>query len=218
MLTLPVAYVCLYLVWSQRLQDHQWYRLQNFCPVQGDKCEPKNSTMQIEVYFTNSYRLSLGPHWKDSYLCTIFQCHRQLAHVNVSMPEVHRTREIIRSIVKQCLHKWRFTECWYANSCYINIPLLSDIGFLLWSWYYQTCPHQDQMLCSFGPVRVYRNKHYCHTTYFWHTLPLQVLVNKSQGSPVSMHLGPAVLGDTSPSLLWGNAATKSPYDVMIVIM
>ena len=35
----------------------------------------------------------------------------------------------------------------------------------------------------------------------------------SQGSPVSMHLGPAVLGLTSPRLVEANADTKGPFPV-----
>ena len=43
------------------------------------------------------------------------------------------------------------------------------------------------------------------------TLPLHVLCGESHGFPVSKHLGPAVFGETSPSLAWAKAATNLPF-------
>lgn len=42
------------------------------------------------------------------------------------------------------------------------------------------------------------------------TFPLQVLVTLSHGNPVSMHRGPIMFGEESPSFAWENIATKGP--------
>ena len=44
--------------------------------------------------------------------------------------------------------------------------------------------------------------------------PLQVEVVPSQGSPVSIHLAPFVLGETSPKLVEQNPATNGPVPGM----
>ena len=50
--------------------------------------------------------------------------------------------------------------------------------------------------------------------HFW-TFPSEhVLVKSSQGSLVSMHLGPSVFELTSPRLDDANDATKGPWDEM----
>ncbi|CAB0018240.1 unnamed protein product, partial [Nesidiocoris tenuis] len=44
-------------------------------------------------------------------------------------------------------------------------------------------------------------------------LSLQVDMASSHGAPDGTHLGPAVLGDTSPKLVDANAATKGPWNI-----
>ena len=127
-----------------------------------------------------------------------------LGHIDPLVDELHRSLNL-------SLHCWlqqQFT-CHPDNSfslqnthqpqCWLPVLTLSnDFGRFKHVF---TRTRGNAHLCP-------KKKSKSHTKLHSGNLPLQVLCSRSQGSPVSWHLGPLVLGETSPRLVDANAATK----------